>query len=147
MFLTLFTYVLTGYCWNTMETNCRSFVKSCHDCQTHANLYHVPPSELYNMTSPWPFFVWGIDVIERRVPMASNGHEYILVAIDYFTKWVEIVSCSMLKIKHVAWFIENNIICLFGVHKKSSLTIVPIVDTTFCIPYNSGPCSPMMLEL
>ena len=40
-----------GYYWNTMETDCVGIVKSCHNCQTHANLNHVPPSELYNMTS------------------------------------------------------------------------------------------------
>ena len=104
-----------GYYWNTMETDCISFVKSCHDYHTHANLNHVPPSELYSMTSPWPFFVWGKDVIGRITPKVSNGHEYILVAIEYFTKWVEVASYAILKAKHVAWFIENNIICRFGV--------------------------------
>ena len=44
-----------GYHWNTIETDCVDFMKSCHDCQTHANLNHLPPSELYIMTSPWPF--------------------------------------------------------------------------------------------
>ena len=46
-----------GYYWNAMETECADYVKSCHDCQTHANLNHVPLSELYSMTSPWPFSV------------------------------------------------------------------------------------------
>ena len=45
-----------------METDCVDFVKNCHDCETHANLNHVPVSELYSMTSPWPFSIWGIDV-------------------------------------------------------------------------------------
>ena len=35
-----------GYYWNTMETDCVDHVKSYHVCQTHANLNHVPPSEL-----------------------------------------------------------------------------------------------------
>ena len=78
------------------------FVKNCHDCQTHGNLNCVPPSELYSMTSPWPFSVWGIDVIGRIVSKASNRHEYFLVVIDYLTKWVEVVSYSMLKAKHMA---------------------------------------------
>jgi len=78
------------------------FVKNCHNCQTHANLNYVPLSELYSMTSPWPFSIWGIDVIGRIASKASNGHEYILVAIDYFTKWVEAVFYSVLKAKHVA---------------------------------------------
>ena len=30
-----------------------------------------------------------MDVIRPVIPKALNGHEYILVAIDYFTKWVE----------------------------------------------------------
>ena len=43
------------YYWNTMETDCVDHVKNCHNCLTHANLNHVPPNELYSMTSPWPF--------------------------------------------------------------------------------------------
>ena len=102
------------YYWNTIETNCVDFVKSYHDCQTHANLNHVSPSELYSMTSPWPFSTWGIDVIGRIATKASNGHEYILVAIDYFTKWVEAASYSIMIAKHVARFMKNNIIFRFG---------------------------------
>jgi len=41
-----------GYYWNTIDTDCVAFVKICHDCQTHANLNHVPLSKLYSMTSP-----------------------------------------------------------------------------------------------
>ena len=96
---------------------CELCEKFC-DCQTHANLNQVLCSELYRMTSPWPFSVCGIDVIRRTSSKALNGHEYILVAIDYFTKWVEVASYSILKAKHVAWFLENNIICRFGVPQK-----------------------------
>ena len=49
-------------------------------------------------------------MIGRIAPKASNGHEYILVAIDYFTKWLEAASYSILKAKYMARFIENNII-------------------------------------
>ena len=106
------------YYWNTMETGCVDFVKSFHDCQIRVNLNHLPPSELYIMTSPWHFSVRGIDVIGRIAPKASNGHEYILVVIEYITKWVEAVSYFVLKAKHVAHFIENNIICQFGVPQE-----------------------------
>ncbi|RVW59361.1 hypothetical protein CK203_109351 [Vitis vinifera] len=34
----------------------------------------------------------GIDIIGKISPKSSSGHEYILVAIDYFTKWVEAAS-------------------------------------------------------
>ena len=103
------------YYWNTMKIDCVDFVKSFHDCQTHENLNHVPPSKLYSMTSPWPFSFWGIDVIGRIAPKALNGHEYILVAMDYFTKWVEMASYFVLKAKNVAQIIANNIICQYKV--------------------------------
>ena len=74
-----------------------------------------PPSKLYNMTSPRPFSVYGIDVIGAVTPKGSNGHEYILVAIDYFTKWVEAVSYMKLGAKEVDKFIKKNIICRYGV--------------------------------
>ena len=54
-----------GYYWNSTEIDCVDFMKSCHDCQTHVNLNHVPPSKPYNMISPWPFLIWGIGVIGR----------------------------------------------------------------------------------
>ena len=67
------------------------------------------------MTSPWPFSIQGIDIIRKITLKALNGHEFILVAIDYFTNWVEAVSFSVLKAKHVARFIEKNIICRYGI--------------------------------
>ncbi|XP_055822094.1 uncharacterized protein LOC129890596 [Solanum dulcamara] len=41
------------------------------------------------MGSLWSFTAWGIDIIGPIEPPASNGHHFILVAINYFTKWVE----------------------------------------------------------
>ena len=131
-----------GYLWNTMETDCVDYVKSCHDCQTHAYLNHAPPSELYSMTSPWPFLIWSIDVIGRITPMTSNGHELILVTIDYFIKWVEAASYSVLKAKHMAQFLENNIICWSGCPKRSFLITVPTLSERF-----EGSCSCTTLSI
>ena len=61
------------------------------------------------MSSPWPFSVWGLDIIGEIHPTASNGHMYILVAIDYFTKWVEAESYSKLGAKQVTKFLERNL--------------------------------------
>ncbi|XP_070010693.1 uncharacterized protein [Nicotiana sylvestris] len=41
------------------------------------------------MSVPWPFVAWGMDVIGPIESAASNRHRFVLVAIDYFTKWVE----------------------------------------------------------
>lgn len=104
-----------GYFWTTMERDCHQFVKTCPECQIHANLQHVPPSMLYSLTSPWPFSTWGIDIIGKITPSGVGGHEYVLVAIDYFTKWVEAQSYAKLTAKHVAKFLERTIFCRYGV--------------------------------
>ena len=76
----------TGYFWLTMKTDCCQFVQRCPECQMHEDLIHVLPFELHALTSSWPFSMWGVDVIGNVSPKSSSGHEYILVAIDYFTK-------------------------------------------------------------
>jgi len=81
--------LMQGYYWSTMEEDCINFVRRCHKCQIHANCMNIPPSKLYNMTSPWPFLVWGIDFIRAVSPKGSNRPKFILVAIDYFTKSME----------------------------------------------------------
>ncbi|XP_059593209.1 transposon Ty3-I Gag-Pol polyprotein [Vitis vinifera] len=98
-----------------MEADCCQFVQRCLKCQMHGDLIHMPPSELHALTSPWPFLVRGIDVIGKISPKSSSGHEYILVAIDYFTKWVEAASYARLTVARVAKFIRSYIICRYGV--------------------------------
>ena len=49
---------------------------------------------------------------------ASNGHRFILVAIDYFTKWVEAASYANVTRQVVAKFIKNQLICRYGVPDK-----------------------------
>ena len=57
----------------------------------------------------------GIDIIGKISPKSSSGHEYILVAIDYFTKWVEATSYAGLTAARVAKFIRSHIIYRYGV--------------------------------
>ena len=105
----------TSYFWLTMETDCCQFIQRCPECQMHGDLIHVPPSELHALTSPLPFSVWGIDIIGKILSKSSNGKEYNLVAIDYFTKWVEAASYVRLTAARVAKFIRSHIISRYGV--------------------------------
>ena len=67
------------------------------------------------MSSPWPFAAWEIDITGEIRPNASNGHKYIVVAINYFSRWIEAESFSTLKAKQMAKFIEKSLICIYGV--------------------------------
>ncbi|RVW58511.1 Transposon Ty3-G Gag-Pol polyprotein [Vitis vinifera] len=62
--------------------------------------------------------LWGIDIIGKISPKSSNGHECILVAIDYFTKWVEVASHARLTSVGVDSFIRSHIICHYGVPRE-----------------------------
>ena len=98
-----------------MEVDYVAHVRKCHQCQVHGDLKHMPPMPLHTMTSPRPFSTQGIDIIGKIHPTTSNDHEFTLVAIDYFTKWVEATSYKVLNSKKVAQFIQNNIVCRYGV--------------------------------
>ncbi|XP_070049194.1 uncharacterized protein [Nicotiana tomentosiformis] len=83
----------------------------------HGDLIHSPPSEMHTMSVPWPFVTWGIDIIGPIETATSNEHRFILVAIDYFTKWVEAVTFKSVTKKAVVDFVHSNIICRFGIPK------------------------------
>ncbi|PKI55636.1 hypothetical protein CRG98_023947 [Punica granatum] len=104
-----------GYFWSTMEADCAKHVRHCHLCQVYADQIKAPPNELHPMAAPWPFSMWGIDVIGLINPKASNGHLFILVAIDYFTKWIEAITLASVIAKAVARFLKCNIIARYGV--------------------------------
>ena len=99
----------------SMQKDCMQMVRQCHQCQVHGNLNHLPPTVLNSLLSPWPFAAWGIDIIGEIRPNALNGHKYIVVAIDYFSRWIEAESFGTLKAKQMAKFIEKSLICRYGV--------------------------------
>ncbi|PKI60251.1 hypothetical protein CRG98_019356 [Punica granatum] len=90
-------------------------VRHCHRCQVYADQIKAPPNELRPMTAPWPFSMWGMDVIGPINPKASNGHMFILMAIDYFTKWIEAVTLASVTAKAVARFLIRDVIARYGI--------------------------------
>jgi ribonuclease HI len=107
-----------GYYWLTMETDCYHYARKCHKCQIYADKVHVPPTPLNVLSAPWPFSMWGIDMIGMIESKAANGHRFILVAIDYFTKWVEAASYANVTKQVVTRFIKKEIICRYGTPSK-----------------------------
>ncbi|XP_039056854.1 LOW QUALITY PROTEIN: uncharacterized protein LOC120199967, partial [Hibiscus syriacus] len=107
-----------GYYWSTMETDCINYARKCHKCQIYGDRIHTPPHPLHVMTAPWPFSMWGMDVIGQISPKASNGHRFILVAIDYFTKWVEAASYANVTQSTICKFLKKEIICRYGLPER-----------------------------
>ena len=70
------------------------------------------------MTTPWPFLMWGMDVIGPITPKAFNERRLIFVVIDYFTKWVEAASYASITRSVVCKFIKKEIICRYRIPKR-----------------------------
>ena len=62
-------------------------------------------------------------MIGKIKPTASNGHRFILVVIDYFTKWVEAASFASVTKNVVARFIKHNLIYRYGIPERIITTM------------------------
>ena len=103
-----------GYYWPTMRSDAANSVRKCDRWQRLAPVLRSPAQDLISITSPWPFAQWGIDII-RPLPTALAQKKLLLVAIDYFSKWIETEAFESIKDKDVTQFIWKNIACRFGI--------------------------------
>ncbi|MCO5574731.1 hypothetical protein L7F22_028521 [Adiantum nelumboides] len=110
--LTLKKVLLAGYVWPSMHADVQHWCRSCHNCQVNGNkrlLYGPRQAVIAN----GPFEKWGIDAM-GPLPRTANGKLYILVAIDYMTRWVEAQSVAKVNEKIVSKFVYTHICCKFG---------------------------------
>jgi hypothetical protein len=75
---------------------------------------HRPPTALTPMRGPWPFAQWGIDLI-GSLPKGPSQITHAVVAVDYFTKWVEAKALATITSETVIDFIWKNVISRFGI--------------------------------
>jgi len=104
-----------GLYWPTILKDCIEFAKGCQECQKHSGIQHVPASELHSIIKPWPFRGWTLDLIGEIRPASSKNQRYIIVGIDYFTKWIEAVPMPNVDQEAVINFIQNHIIYRYGI--------------------------------
>ncbi|MCO5589230.1 hypothetical protein L7F22_043196 [Adiantum nelumboides] len=110
--LTLKKVLLAGYVWPSMHADVQHWCRSCHNCQVNGNkrlLYGPRQAVIAN----GPFEKWGIDAM-GPLPRTANGKLYILVAIDYMTRWVEAQSVAKVNENTVSKFVYTHICCGFG---------------------------------
>ena len=81
--------VRTGYFWPTMQMDVVELVKKCDRCQQYGNVQRLPAERLTMISALWPFAQWGINIV-GPLPQGKGQVKFLLVAIDYFTKWVEV---------------------------------------------------------
>ncbi|GKV31349.1 hypothetical protein SLEP1_g40045 [Rubroshorea leprosula] len=101
-----------GFCWPSLFKDAYAYVSACDQCQRTGNISRRHEMPLTNILVCDIFDVWGIDFIG---PFPSSfGKAYILVAVDYVSKWVEAVACPTNDARVVVKFLKSNIFTRFG---------------------------------
>nr|GFA53712.1 reverse transcriptase domain-containing protein [Tanacetum cinerariifolium] len=103
-----------GYFWPTMHKDAQDMIRKCSDCQIHRPITRHPQQPLTPITAPWPFYKWGID-IAGPFPEGPRKVKFLIVAMDYFTKWIEAKAVATITGGQVKKFVWNNIVCRFGI--------------------------------
>ncbi|CAJ2661849.1 unnamed protein product [Trifolium pratense] len=103
-----------GFYWPTMQADAKEHVKKCDKCQRHGDMHLAPPNELRSLSSPWPFSWWGMDLL-GPFPTAAGQNKYLIVAVDYFTKWIEAEPLAHITTFNVLRFFKRNILARFGI--------------------------------
>jgi hypothetical protein len=83
-----------AFYWPTALGDAEGLVRRCQGCQYFSKQQHVPAYKLVTIPPTCPFACWGLDMI-GPLPTAPEGFNKVLVAIDKFTKWIEVkpVTC------------------------------------------------------
>jgi hypothetical protein len=78
-----------GFYWLTAIEDAKDLVRKCEACQSFASWPHAPAAKLQPIPLSWPFAQWGLNMVGKLHKSWPEGHVYMLVAVDKFTKWVE----------------------------------------------------------
>jgi transposase InsO family protein len=102
-----------GFYWPTAVADATRIVRSCQGCQFYARQTHLPAQALQTIPITWPFAMWGLDLV-GTLQKAPGGFSHLLVAIDKFSKWIEVRPLTSIRSEQAVAFF-TNIIHRFGV--------------------------------
>jgi transposase InsO family protein len=101
-----------GFYWPTAVADATRIVRTCQGCQFYAKQTHLPAKALQTIPITWPFAVWGLDLVDP-LQKAPEGFTHLLVAIDKFSKWIEVRPLNSIRSEQAVAFF-TNIIHRFG---------------------------------
>jgi hypothetical protein len=95
-----------AFYWPTALGDVEELVRRCQWCQYFSKQQHDPAYKLVTIAPTWPFACWGLDMI-GLLPTAPSGFNRVLVAIDKFTKWIEVKLVTCPKADRVLDFLDE----------------------------------------
>ncbi|MCO5555449.1 hypothetical protein L7F22_008994 [Adiantum nelumboides] len=102
-----------GYVWPSIQRDVNHWCKSCESCQKMGKRILKP--ELQKTILAFDVFEkWGLDAI-GPLPMTGKRNAYILIAVDYLSRWAEAKAVKQITSKEMGKFVYEHICCKFSV--------------------------------
>src|SRR5664279_2838444 len=98
-----------GFLWLTALEDAEQLIRTCNGCQRFRTQKHTPAVALKTIPITWPFAVWGLYMVGPS-KTARSGMTHLLVAVDNFTKWIEVKPIKKLDGSTAATFIKDIIV-------------------------------------
>jgi hypothetical protein len=118
-----------GFYWPSIIYDPSKLVTTCQACQKFLPNTQAPSQPTQLITHLWPLLIWGIDIL-GPLTVAQGNYKYAMVAVEYFTKRIEVRPLVNIAVAWLKRFFWQNKICHFGVPKKT------IVDNTKQFDYH-----------
>ena len=83
----VYKMICVGYYWPSMQADAIAYVKACDKYQRYNNIPRQLSEYLTPMVALWPFAQWRLDIFSP-FPMGTRQMRFLIVGIDFFTKWV-----------------------------------------------------------
>src|SRR3954451_11033268 len=102
--------------WPGMYQDIQEYITNCDICQRRAKDRSLLPITSAKITSK-PFYHLGIDVL-GPLPQTLQGNRYVILSVDFFSKWPEAKAVESANAHSIAQFIYDEIICRHGVPQE-----------------------------
>ena len=99
--------------WYRLRDDVKVHIRSCPTCSATKMPYRKFRAALGNFRVGAPLDRVAIDIM-GPLPLSSKGNRYILVIVDYFTRWVEAFALPDQKAETVAHPLVHDFVCRFG---------------------------------
>ena len=107
-FTNTFKKIAENYYWPKMKQDIQRDVESCLRCQAKGREIIQEPLHSIKV-DPKPFNIISMDI--KHVSWSRGNYRYIIVAIDYFTKWTEARALMIANSLEVSSFLYKEVIC------------------------------------
>jgi len=108
--------IMVNFWWPTLNADVKRWCKGCETCREIKPYRKQKSGKLHSIPIGYPWERVGVDMI-ADLPTTKRGNKYIIVFVDYFTKWVEAFPVPDQSAATTAWKFVTDIICRHGAPK------------------------------